>query len=72
MEKRKVTQKDLKFGKRLQKLRKEKGLTQEQLAEKTRLSTTFIGLLEVGMRKPSVKTLEKVASVLKVDIGNFF
>lgn len=72
MEKRKVTQKDLKFGKRLQKLRKEKGLTQEQLADATRLSTTFIGLLEVGMRKPSIKTLEKVASVLKVDIGNFF
>lgn len=68
MEKRKVTQKDLKFGKRLQKLRKEKELTQEQLAEKTRLSTTFIGLLEVGMRKPSFKSLEKIAKALNVSV----
>lgn len=72
MENRKVTQKDLKFGRRLQKLRKDRGLTQEQLAEATRLSTTFIGLLEIGVRKPSLKTLQKISSVLKIDIKEIF
>lgn len=72
MENRKVTQKDLKFGRRLQKLRKDRGLTQEQLAEATRLSTTFIGLLEIGVRKPSLKTLQKFSSVLKIDIKDLF
>lgn len=72
MEDRKVTNKDLKFGKRLQRVRKAAGFTQEKLAEGTRLSTTFIGLLEIGQRRPSMKTLQKIASTLKIDIKELF
>lgn len=72
MEDRKVTNKDLKFGKRLRKVRKLAGMTQEKLAETTRLSTTFIGLLEIGQRRPSIKTLQKIASALKVDMKDLF
>ncbi|MDD4382545.1 MAG: helix-turn-helix transcriptional regulator [Candidatus Shapirobacteria bacterium] len=72
MEDRKVTNKDLKFGKRLQRVRKSAGFTQEKLAEGTRLSTTFIGLLEIGQRRPSMKTLQKIASTLKVDVKDLF
>lgn len=72
MEDRKVTNKDLKFGRKLQRVRKNIGLTQEKLAEATRLSTTFIGLLEIGQRRPSIKTLQKIASALKVDVKDLF
>lgn len=70
----KQTLRDVAFGKRLARLRKRAGLTQEKLAEKTGLSTTFIGLLEVGSRHGSLKSLQKIASALgsKVkDILNF-
>ncbi len=66
MENRKVTQKDIEFGKRLGKVRKRAGFTQEKLATMTNLSVTFIGLVETGKRRPSLKTLEKIASTLKV------
>ena len=36
-------------GRKLQKIRKRQGLTQEQLAEKTDLSATYIGMIERGM-----------------------
>ena len=60
----KITKKDLRFAKRLKKASRSVGLTQEQLADKTNLSTTFIGLLETGRRKPSLKSLQKIASTL--------
>lgn len=62
----KITVRDLQLAKRLRRLRKQKGLTQEKFAERCHLSTTFIGLLETGQRKPSMKTLQKMASILEV------
>lgn len=72
MEDRKTTNKDLVFGRRLQRVRKRMGFTQEKLAEKTRLSTTFIGLIETGRRRPSLKSLQKIADVLGVNIKELF
>ena len=72
MEDRKITNKDLAFGRKLQRARKKGGLTQEQLADAIRLSTTFIGLIETGRRKPSLKTLQKIASSLKINIRELF
>jgi len=72
MENRKVTKKDIKFGKNIAKVRKNNGLTQEKLSELTGLSTTFIGLVETGKRKPRLETLRKISSVLKIDIKDLF
>lgn len=72
MEERKTTNKDLVFGRRLQRVRKRFGFTQEKLAEKTRLSTTFIGLIETGRRRPSLKSLQKIADALGVNIKELF
>lgn len=36
-------------GKRIAELRKEKGLTQDQLAEKLNISTSNLGKLEAGL-----------------------
>lgn len=63
-----VTKKDVKLGKNIARLRKLAGLTQEELAERTRLSLTFIGYIEIGQKRPTLKTLNKIASVLKVKV----
>lgn len=65
----KITQKDIALGKRIRRLRKAAGLTQEQLAEKVRVSTTHIGLVETGKRRISLQALQRVASALGVKTG---
>ena len=70
----KTTQKDIAFGRRLAKLRKKVNITQEKLAERSNLSTTFIGLLEIVKRRGSLRSLQKIASVLGLkvrDLLNF-
>lgn len=62
----KTTKKDLLLGKRISRMRKKAGLTQEKLAEKINISTTHIGLVETGKRRLSLKTLQKVASAIGV------
>lgn len=49
------------FGKRLKSLRKERKMTQEELADKLGLHNSYIGLLERGERIPSLLTLDKIA-----------
>ena len=64
------TQSDIKLGKRLQRARKETGLTQEQVADKANLSVPYIGYLETGLRKPSLKTLKKLAKIMGVKVSD--
>ena len=61
-----------KIGKRIADLRKDAGLTQDQLAIKTGLDRTFIGYLEKGDRNPSIKTANKIARALGVKIEEIF
>lgn len=51
-------------GKRIAELRKKKGLTQEQLAEKLNISTSNLGKLERGLQSFSIDLL--------IEIGFFF
>lgn len=60
------------FGKRLGNLRKEKGLTQEQLSEKVGVSVEFISYLERGIHGPSFHTLDKIAKALGVSVKELF
>ncbi|OGK19957.1 hypothetical protein A3C23_04625 [Candidatus Roizmanbacteria bacterium RIFCSPHIGHO2_02_FULL_37_13b] len=62
----KITKKDIALGKRIKRMRKKAELTQEQLAERVNVSTTHIGLVETGKRRISLKTLQKIASTLKI------
>lgn len=63
-----ATQKDEQLGRNLARIRKEAGLTQEQLAEKAGLTLTYIGMIEIGQRRPALKTLDKLAKVLGVKV----
>lgn len=44
-------------------------MTQENLAEALRLSSVYISQIETGKRKPSLKTVYKMAKVFNVPIG---
>lgn len=68
----KLTQNDLQIANRIKRLRKQKELTQEQLAEKVHVSTTHIGLVETGKRRASLKTLQRIASALGVKLKELF
>lgn len=57
------------FGKQLRKLRLEKRLTQEGLADKAGMHFTYVGQIERGRRNPSLVNLHKLAKALKVSAG---
>lgn len=58
------------IGKRIAELRKAKGLTQAQLAEKTGFSQSNIGRIETGRYSVGLDVLAKIAEALgaKVEI----
>lgn len=58
----------IKLGSNVKRYRKENNLTQEQLATKVRVSSTYVGFIEQGQRNPSLKTLDKIARVLGVEM----
>jgi transcriptional regulator with XRE-family HTH domain len=65
----KITQNDIALGKRMSRLRKKAGLSQERLAVKTNLTQTHISLIETGNRKASMDALKKIASALGVKVN---
>lgn len=57
------------LGKKIQKRRKEVGLTQEELADKVGVSRAYMGYIEQGRNAPSLGVLEKIARVLRTSIN---
>lgn len=49
------------FGRRIIALRSERGITQEQLGERTGLSMRHVGALENGHREACLVSIEKLA-----------
>jgi transcriptional regulator with XRE-family HTH domain len=60
------------FGRRLRQIRRQKDLTQEQLAEAVGISVEFLSNIERGINAPSFETLEKLSEVLTVPVAEFF
>ena len=50
--------------------REYRGFTQQQLAEKAGISVPYLSQIETGKRKPSIRVLMKVSSILQVDVGD--
>ena len=71
-EKIKKVLKDLGIGKKIKKLRQEKGLTLQELSEKTGLSKGLISQIENEQVSPPISTLMKIANGLSVEISYFF
>lgn len=57
-----------KFGIRLRTLRKEKGLSQEELALKSGLNRPYISAIEKGNRNVSLEVMEKLAGAMDIEI----
>jgi transcriptional regulator with XRE-family HTH domain len=53
------------FGRVLRELRKQAGLTQEQLGFEAELERNYISMLERGERQPTLTTLVKLAKPLR-------
>lgn len=51
-------------GRNVERLRRAKGMTQEQLAERSGFSQQYISGLENGRRNPTVVTLYEIATAL--------
>jgi transcriptional regulator with XRE-family HTH domain len=60
------------FGKRVAEVRRNRGVTQQELAESVSMSVVAIAYIETGKRWARLGTLSKIARVLKVDIHELF
>jgi len=59
-------------GQRLRTYRIQRGLTQEELAEKADLHSTYIGQAERGEKNLTLISLEKILIALDVSFSDFF
>ena len=62
----------LAFGQRVQELRKERNLSQEQLADLAGVHRTYIGMIERAEKNITLHNIEKIANALKVEIKELF
>jgi len=60
------------ISKRLREHRVQLGLTQEKLAERSRIASKFISDLERGKKKPSLETVFRLSKGLKIPLNEFF
>lgn len=60
------------FGQRVAALRKQKGITQEALAEATNLHRTYVGFIEQGKRNPTIGNIYKISQVLEISLKELF
>ena len=56
----------------IKRIRKEKGISQEKLAEACNTATSYIGLMEIYKNVPKLSTIERIAKALNVDPLVFF
>ena len=56
----------------IKRIRKEKGISQEKLAEACNTATSYIGLMEIYRNVPKLSTIERIAEALEVDPLVFF
>jgi transcriptional regulator with XRE-family HTH domain len=57
-------------GLNLQRLRREKGLSQEELADRAQIHQTYLSGVERGRRNPTIIVLQRIAEALGADIAD--
>lgn len=60
----------IKFGNKIQILRKIKNLSQEELAHICGLHRTYIGMIERGEKNITLKSIEKLSKALDINISD--
>jgi len=61
-----------KLGKTIVSIRKEKGISQEELAFNCGISRSYFGAIERGEKKISVAYLKKITDKLGITLSSFF
>lgn len=59
-----------KLGLNIKRLRNQRSLTQQQLADKIGIGLNFMGKIEVAFSKPSMDTIIKIADALNVSVSD--
>lgn len=62
----------IKFGERIKEERLKQKLSQEQLASKTGVHRTYIGMIERAEKNITLETIEKIAKALNLSIFDIF
>jgi transcriptional regulator with XRE-family HTH domain len=62
----------VKIGRRIKELRLQKGMTQQDLAEKAEISVSFLSFLEKANRKGSLQTYFDLAKAFDMDLAELF
>lgn len=62
----------IQFGQNVRKIRKEKGLSQEQLAFNSNLHRTYIGMIERAEKNITLLSIVKIAKALDINITELF
>jgi len=62
----------IKFGKRVRELRKERGWSQEEFADRCGLDRTYVSGIERGVRNPTLEVIGMISSGLNVEICILF
>ena len=60
------------LGKRIHELRINSGLSQEKLALRANITTTYLGLLERNLKNPTIKVIEQICNQLNISLSDFF
>ncbi len=60
------------IGERIRLIRKQKGITQEELAEKAQLMYQYISGVERGSRNISIDSLERIIDALEIETSQIF
>ncbi|MBQ8458881.1 helix-turn-helix transcriptional regulator [bacterium] len=60
------------IGRKIKKLRLEKDISQEKLAEYVNISREHISCIERGKHLPTIETLYNFAKYFEIDIKDFF
>ena len=59
-----------KVGRRIQEVRKSRGITQSELAQMVDLSTKYISNIECGFKTPKLNTFVAIANALQCDANS--
>ncbi len=56
----------------IQRIRREKDLSQEEVAHRADIHQTYLSGVETGKRNPSILVVERIAKTLGVDVSEIF
>ena len=60
------------YGQAVRKIRLERGISQEELADRCGLHRTYISDIELGKRNLSLENIERIAMSLNKTLSEFF